>query len=167
MKTITRDELVSILNYDPETGIFTWKKPYGTRVKAGSVAGTLAANGYIRIKINGSKFQAHRLAMLYVHGTLPPADTDHINRLKSDNRIANLREATRSENKKNSPANKNSISGCKGVSQRSSGKWRAIYWDGARNINLGTFEKLEDADKAYQLFKPVQPKQEQMSLEAA
>lgn len=89
MKTITRDELVSILNYDPETGIFTWKKPYGTRVRAGSVAGTLGANGYIRIKINGSKFQAHRLAMLYVHGTLPPADTDHINRLKSDNRIVN------------------------------------------------------------------------------
>ena len=164
MKTIDRDELLSILKYDPETGVFIWKKPYGTRIRAGSVAGTLEANGYIRIKINGSKFQAHRLAMLYVYGVLPPADTDHINRIKSDNRIANLRAATRSENKRNSPANKNNKCGSKGVYLRENGKWRAAYWDGIRNISLGSFDKLEDADKAYRDFAPERPKQEQEAL---
>lgn len=164
MKTINRDELVSILNYDANTGIFIWKKPYGTRVPPGSVAGTLDANGYVRIKINGSKYQAHRLAMLYVYGTLPPSDTDHINRIKSDNRISNLRHATRSENKRNTPANKNSKSGIKGVHQRENGKWRASYWDGTRNINLGTFERLEDAERIYQAFVPEPMKQVQESL---
>ena len=164
MKTIERDELVSILNYDQDTGVFTWKKPYGTRVKAGSVAGTIDANGYVRIKIRGSKYQAHRLAMLYVYGVLPTSDTDHINRTKSDNRISNLRQATRSENKRNATAYKNSKSGIKGVHQRENGKWRAAYWDGSRNITLGSFDCLEDAKRSYQLFAPEQPKQTQEAL---
>lgn len=165
MSEITQEYLREILTYYPESGLFFWRKSTSTKIKAGQRAGGIDQNGYVRIRINRRKYQAHRLAWLYVHGVLPPKDTDHINRVRNDNRIGNLRPATRSENKRNSGgAYANSKSGLKGVTQRAKGKWRAQYWDGERNVTIGQFETAEAAARAYSEFAPEPVKQVQESL---
>lgn len=162
---ITQAYVKTILSYDEQTGVFVWLRPTSQKIKAGQVAGTRDKNGYVRVKLNGKKYQAHRLAWLYVHGYFPPEDTDHINRVRDDNRIANLRPATRSENKRNSGGcYGNSKSGIKGVHQRGDGKWRALYWDGSRNVSLGSFSSVQEAAQAYELFAPEPQKQVQESL---
>ena len=81
-----------LLNYDPDTGDFTWKVSTSNRVRVGQVAGTLRHDGYIRIKVNGKLYLAHRLAWFFVYGVWPVEFLDHIDQDKSNNRINNLRE---------------------------------------------------------------------------
>lgn len=83
--------------YDPETGLFTHKVTRGNQ-KQGNKAGFLRKDGYIQIKVEGLPVLAHRLAWFYVHGVWPTEEIDHINRIKSDNRLCNLREASRTQN---------------------------------------------------------------------
>lgn len=92
MEDLTQAELKRKLHYDPDTGIFTWKV-FSPGITIGKVAGAISS-GYIRIKVHPSLQYAHRLAWLYVYGYFPEHGTDHINGIKTDNRIANLREAT-------------------------------------------------------------------------
>src|SRR6188768_2615460 len=102
---ITQNELKERLDYDPETGIFRWKNPYG-KAGAKELAGCINSktNGmtYIILGIHSEKYFAHRLAWLYVHGEFPLKEIDHINGNGKDNRLINLREVTHLENKKNS-----------------------------------------------------------------
>ena len=91
---ITQSELKELLNYDPATGVFTWLVSRG-RVKASSVAGHVHSRGYIVIMVDGRRHLAHRLAFVYMTGTFPDDQVDHINEIKADNRWINLREATR------------------------------------------------------------------------
>lgn len=155
MTEITQAYLKERLTYQAESGLFFWRTTTSTRIKPGQQAGTKDSNGYIRIKLGKRKYQAHRLAWMYIHGYFPPEDTDHINRIRDDNRIENLRPATRSENKRNSggPYANNRI-GYKGVTLRSSGKYAATYWDGTRNVRIGQFDTAEEASKAYAMFAP-------------
>lgn len=81
------------LTYDPETGAF--------RDKSGKALGTVARGGYVVIRVQGRLQYAHRLAWIWVHGEAPAGDIDHINGVRSDNRIVNLRSATRSQNQAN------------------------------------------------------------------
>ena len=93
--SITADELRSILHYNPLTGVFTRIRsahPHRVGVVVGSVS-----HGYILIGLLGKRYRAHRLAWLYVYGTWPKHDIDHINRNRSDNRICNLRDVTRQQ----------------------------------------------------------------------
>ncbi len=92
---ITQNELKEILHYEPTTGLFTWIK--SKRLK-GKTAGTVEAHGYIRIGIKSERYFAHRLAWLYTHGVFPTHEIDHINDIKDDNRIVNLRDVTKSIN---------------------------------------------------------------------
>ena len=142
-----------MLHYDPETGVFTWKIASG-KARIGAVAGAVQLNitrkpsSYKRLRIgfNGTRYMAHRLAWLYVFGVWPNADVAHINCDALDNRIANLREATRSENQYNHPAPKNNTSGVKGVTWNSaSRKWMAQIKTGGRYIYLGEFTTKEAA----------------------
>lgn len=95
--------LKELLHYDPNTGIFTWRvNRRGRFARKGSVAGTVDFNGYIAMGVDNRRYYAHRLAWLYVFGYYPPEDTDHINEIKTDNRIVNLRCASRSENMRHS-----------------------------------------------------------------
>lgn len=112
---LTHSDLVRLLDYNPETGLFTWKaKRCGT--KHGSVAGSIdPSHGYRRIKIDGHLYLAHRLAWFYVCGEWPAHEIDHIDRARANNRIANLRPATRSENQCNKPRYSNNRTGAKGV----------------------------------------------------
>jgi len=146
---IARDELKRLFSYDPGTGLFVRLVRSAMRAKAGEIAGAKNDKGYIAIKINRKSYKAHRLAWLYVYGVWPKDQIDHINHNKSDNRIANLREATNSENQKNRFLAKNNTSGMVGVSLvRHTGKWQArISVDGHR-INLGCFENKLDAVSA-------------------
>jgi hypothetical protein len=105
-----------MLSYDPETGIWTWLVARGQCIHPGDVAGGVGKTEcYWRITVDGRKYLAHRLAWLWMTGSFSPAEIDHINADKTDNRFANLRPATHGQNRQNIKAFKNNWSGCKGV----------------------------------------------------
>lgn len=113
---LTQSELKSKLHYDINTGIFTHLTTCNGATKVGQVAGCLfGIEGYIRLTLNGKAYLAHRLAWLYVYGTFPKNQIDHINRIEDDNRICNLREANNSENQCNSSIYKNNKLNIRGV----------------------------------------------------
>ena len=142
-------ELFEILNYNPETGIFTWisARP---KIRIGNIAGGLCDKGYIKIKIDGKKYFAHRLAWLYMTGELPENDIDHINLIRNDNRFCNLRKATRSQNQGNQRKYINNKSGIKGVCwDKGANKWLAQIQVKKQKIKLGRYLNIEDAIEAY------------------
>jgi len=147
---MTHEELKTWLNYDIKTGCFTWKKKPSRRVCIGDIAGTLDTDGYRKIKVMGKVIRSHRLAWFYVPGFFPEQELDHINRIRSDNRIENLRLASRSENAKNKEKSKANTSGFKGVSQqKKTGKWVAHIKINGKNKHIGTFESPKRASIAY------------------
>jgi hypothetical protein len=101
MSEITLEELKQRLNYDPDTGIFTWKTAFSNRIKVGQEAGHMKNNGYRSVNFRGKNYLTHRLAWFYYYGKMPEKDLDHINRNRMDNRITNLREASHKENNYN------------------------------------------------------------------
>lgn len=146
---ITQQKLKTILEYDPDTGIFTWKwREYlDNHINArwaGREAGCDAfLNGrwYRAICISGEHYLAHRLAWLYVHGYMPEY-IDHKDNDGLNNKLLNIREATQSQNMANKAAP------CHGV-EKHGRKYRArIEIDGER-IELGSFEIKGEAIKAY------------------
>lgn len=150
---ITQEELKSILSYDPETGLFTWRINASTRVKEGHVAGYVRKrDGYLVIRINAIGYSAHRLAWLYMHGVWP-ALIDHKDRNRLNNSIGNLREATVSQNGMNSETNNANSSGYRGVTwNKRSGKWQAQAKVNGRNHYLGLFASADQASFAYESF---------------
>ena len=98
---LTAEDVRRELNYDPETGEFTRKTSF-FKTRIGERAGSISkSTGYVVIAVCGAQYLAHRLAWLYVYGCWPSLHIDHINGEKTDNRIANLREATNGENMQN------------------------------------------------------------------
>lgn len=147
-RNISQQYVRDILNYDSATGIFTWKKPKSKRVRVGEVAGCYDRDKYIIIRIDRIGYPAHQLAMLYVYGSLGEYCVDHINGVKYDNRIDNLRYASFSENQYNTKLRKTNKTGVKGVYAHKN-KFRAqIKYSGTRK-HLGTFNTIELAYKAY------------------
>lgn len=145
-----REELLALLDYDPGTGMFTWKINRGGTAKQGSVAGNIQAAGYRYINFQRRLVGAHRLAWLYVHGAWPTGDIDHINRQRDDNRIANLRDTTRSQNMRNSIRKRTPSSPLQGVCwDRQHGKWLASITSHGKQIHLGRYETAEQAHEAY------------------
>ncbi|MFT2797431.1 HNH endonuclease [Serratia sp. N21D137] len=162
---ITQIEIMEKLNFDEETGVFTWKVKPSRRVVIGSVAGTKDTDGYRKIKVCGKVIPSHRLAWLYVYGGLPKQEIDHINRVRDDNRIINLRLATRSQNAKNKLKSSANTSGFKGVSAISTrGKWVAHIRVDGKNKHIGYYNTPERASIAYRIaahfyhgnFNPIQ-----------
>jgi len=109
------DYLKEVLDYDPETGIFIWKKNVSIKSMVGKIAGYTSVSGRVKISIKNNLYFAHRLAWFYYYGYMPENGIDHINRDASDNRITNLREASKACNMHNSKIAKNNISGIKGI----------------------------------------------------
>jgi hypothetical protein len=147
---ITQSELKQVLEYNPETGLFTWKKTVNTRAVIGSIAGWNINEGYIQISIYGKKYRAHRLAYLYMTGNFPENFIDHINHIKDDNRWTNLRDATNSQNQVNRLKLKNNTSGYKGVCwHKHHKKWSAQIMYMNKNIHLGKYTTPQEAYEAY------------------
>lgn len=148
---ITDLELKDILHYCPETGVFTWLIAKSQRVRVGEKGGHLASNGYVVIAINNKAYKAHRLAWLYMTGSWPEEEIDHINGIKNDNRIVNLREATKSQNQHNVGVRGDNSSGYKGVSfETKNKKWRADIQFNGKRIFLGYFDFPKKASEVYE-----------------
>lgn len=142
-------QLSKVFKYDPYTGIFRWRVSRNTRTKAGTVTGNYTEGGYIRIRFQGKYHYAHRLAWAYVYGEWPQHELDHINQIKSDNRIANLRLATLSQNRTNIGIKINNYLGVRGVS-RSGRKFMVRISHNHTTYYLGTYDTLEEAKVAHQ-----------------
>ena len=138
------------LAYDPETGVFRWRKPPHGRFKIGDVAGGINGDGYRQITFMGKPYQAHRLAWLFVHGVMPDGELDHENLNKEDNRIGNLRPATKAQNQGNSGLRQDNTSGFKGVRFfKNTRRWCARITINRRDKHLGYFDTAEEAARAY------------------
>lgn len=147
-EAITRERLMELLAYDPETGQFSWISSPGRR------AGSITDRGYANIRLDGKSYRLHRLAWLYVHGEWPKADIDHINGVKHDNRIVNLRDVTRSMNMHNikKAFKTNNSSGFLGVvrtDKRKKRPWKAQIEVNGKTRSLGTFNTPEEAHQRY------------------
>jgi hypothetical protein len=151
------EKLKSLLDYESDTGLFKWKmravaaredKIFNSRF-AGKTAGTINGHGYVQINVSGRLHKAHRLAWLFAHGSCPSL-IDHINRDKTDNRICNLREATKAQNAVNSGATARSKTGVKGVSwSDKENKWIAYIRVDGRSKRIGGFKDISAAASAY------------------
>jgi hypothetical protein len=146
---ITQERLRELLSYDASTGVFTWVKPPTPVVKAGMVAGALQKTKYLRFMIDGRQYFAHRLAWLYVHGSFPANQIDHMDGDKTNNRIENLRDVSATLNEQNKIAarvdSKSRLIGASPYRNR----WRAqIRINGAIKY-LGLFDTAEKAHQAY------------------
>lgn len=155
MCELTAERLRQVLAYDKDTGAFTWLSRTGGTSKEGIAAGTFDERGYLRIGLDGRVYRAHRLAWMYVFGTWPSGEIDHIDGDKSNNRFTNLRDVSRQVNQQNQRrAHKRSGSGTLGVSMHAStGKWRARIWVNGKNKSLGLFESKDLASAAYAIAK--------------
>lgn len=152
MSGLTLEEVKALLDYSPLTGQFVSKRP-GPGGRRGSVVGFVERRGYVRVKVNGRKYFAHRLAWFYVHGHWPKHTIDHVNGDKSDNRIANLRDVSTAINCQNlRRANVDNKTGRLGVSTHGN-KFKAGIKVGGRLIHLGTFPTPDAAHHAYVIAK--------------
>lgn len=138
------------MNYDEKTGLFTWIKSTSNKIKPGMVAGSQRKDGYVEIRLNGELMLAHRMVWLYLNGAMPDLKTDHINGVRNDNRLCNLRLATDRENATNVKMHADNQSGFKGVFWcKRSRKWIAKICYKGKQLWLGSFNEPEDAHAAY------------------
>lgn len=147
---ITAERLKYLLDYDPITGVFTRKVNAGA-AHAGDVAGHLTVRGYVTIGIDGKNYACHRLAFLWMTGGFP-AEVDHRDLDKTNNRWANLRAASRSTNVMNTRLDSKTRSGAKGVYWDSQNRcWRANVSVNGKQRHLGLFKEFADAVEFRQL----------------
>lgn len=151
--TVTVARLNELFNYNQETGIFTWRVNRSTLTLAGDRAGSVSANGYATLHVNDKSVLAHRAAWAITYGEWPNTNVDHINGVKSDNRIVNLRKVSQALNLQNQRrARTGSMSGILGVRVRV-GKlktsWSANICVNDKPVYLGSFSSAEEASAAY------------------
>lgn len=137
---------------DPEKGEVIWKNPqvFNANFLRGKPAGTFGhVLGYVMICIKRKSYKRHRLIWFYVHKRWPENDLDHIDGDNTNDKISNLREATRAQNMWNSIISKRNKSGTKGVSwSAQKGKWNAQLMVNGHLVRLGQFKLLDDAVNA-------------------
>lgn len=150
MKKLTQARLRELLHYDPETGVFTrLVARKGPKAWVGCVAGSPDRKGYTSIVIDQERHAAHRLAWFYVHGSWPDGQIDHINGVKDDNRLANLRVVSNQVNGQNSRVARSSNRvGLLGVTPWKK-RFRASIYINGRSVYLGLFAEPEQAHAAY------------------
>jgi hypothetical protein len=146
---LTQARLHEVLSYDPESGEFYWRNSPTARIPAGARAGTPHNRGYRQILVDARRYLSHRLAWLYTFGVWPD-EVDHINGVKDDNRIANLRDVSHAQNQRNMKLRKDSSTGIKNVFQTDGGKWCAYITLNGKRKHLGTFGTSNLASQAYE-----------------
>lgn len=148
---LTAQRVRELMQYDPETGVFKWLVKPNRNIRVGEVVGTSRGSGQcLQTKIDGYFYRLHRLAWLYVYGSWPEADIDHIDGNPANNALANLRDVSRSVNLQNrrKAMGHNKSAGILGVSKKRN-KWRARIKVNGRQISLGHFDTIEEAQAAY------------------
>ena len=173
---IRPERVRALLDFDPKTGVLVWRyRPLrsgeplpGTDPRVGSLAavdrrwnnrwagkptGGVAPDGYLYTRVGKHLYVCHRLAWVHYYGRWPLGEIDHANGNRADNRIANLREATSSQNARNRRMRSDNTSGAKGVcwcDERA--EWHAyIGVQGRRGSHtIGFFARFEDAVAARQ-----------------
>lgn len=145
---LTQERLKELLDYDPETGIFTWKVDRGSNKIKGSHAGSLDKDSYLIISLYGKRYKAHRLVFLYIDGYTPENQVDHIDRNKLNNKRCNLREVSQICNSRNCNIRVDNKIGITGVCwNKVKNKWVAQIQP-YKKINLGCFDNILDAARA-------------------
>jgi hypothetical protein len=146
-KILTQELLKKLLHYNPSTGLFRWKLPFGKQ-KINGIAGGKNSQGYTIISINSKLYRAARLAFLYMEGYFPEYHVDHINRIRDDNRWENLRHITQQCNNRNTSKRSDNTSGITGVTwNKLSKKWVSQISTNGKNKYLGIFGTLKEAAK--------------------
>lgn len=155
---LTQDYVRECFDYNPDTGVLTWRARPVEHFKrhkefliwnkrfASKLPGCLNDSGYLRVCINNKQYRAHWIIWLYVYGKFPTCYLDHINGIRSDNRLVNLREVSTVENSRNQRLSPKNTSGQTGVYfDKSRNKWFAFIHLNNRAKSLGRYEKFEDA----------------------
>lgn len=152
MPELTAERLRTLLSYDPETGAFTRLCRMSSNAPDGARVGSENGQGYLRVKVDGRNYRLQRLAWLHVHGRWPAGEIDHINRVRSDNRLSNLRDVGRTENMRNSAVldrlrvlDPTKTRGVKKLFNR----WQARIKDAGQSRFLGSFKSHDEARDAY------------------
>lgn len=146
------NEVGRLLDYNPDTGVLTWRENRSGKARKGSVAGCKDGHGYIVISVLNKSHKAHRLAWLLHYGEWPKMQVDHINGDGEDNRILNLRDVDNSVNQQNlrqAPAH-NKTTKLLGVCfDRKAGRHKAQIMLNKKNHHLGYYDTPEQAQDAY------------------
>tara|TARA_R110000772_G_scaffold118989_1_gene224896 strand:- start:95 stop:592 length:498 start_codon:yes stop_codon:yes gene_type:complete len=143
---LSQKRLKELLSYDTETGLFVWVIKRSNVVLSGAEAGSFNSEGYLSIMIDSKSYKAHRLAWLYVTGSWPKCQIDHINHNRSDNKWSNLRDVTSLDNARNQNRYKVNKSGCTGVLWHKKDKrWQASIRVNGKLKHLGNFKEKEKA----------------------
>lgn len=148
MELASLEDLSVNINYDPATGALVWKCDQAARVHAGDLCGYLNEDGYRAVTFRRRRYRAARIAWLLTHGRWPEDEIDHINGNPADDRLCNLREATKRQNLLNR-RRRSSAPGLKGVSPGRGGKFRAVIRLDGKQRHLGEFATPEAAHAAY------------------
>jgi len=147
---LTQERVQHLFTYDGKNGLLI--RNFGTgRAKGGKASLSKDKDGYNVIGIDNKLYRTHRVIWLYVYGEFPYGFLDHINRIRTDNRVENLREVSKAQSRENIGVSKSSKCGLKGVwLHKQTKKWCASIGSNGKNIHLGSFALIEDAYAAYQ-----------------
>ena len=152
--SLFRSQLLELFDYDRDSGKLFWKVAKARIVKIGQEAGTINSKGYRQVKIDGKKYNAHRLIFLIECGHLPDC-LDHVNGIRDDNRIENLRECSPRENSRNTSKKSSNTSGIVGVYRnKARNKWQAQCSDKyGKQTHLGLFTDIQLAAEVVKAFR--------------
>lgn len=152
MLELRYEEVARLFTYDREEGVLYWRNKNRNSIRHKYVAGSIKGNnnGYRRVRIKGKNYLEHRVIMMLCFGHIPEnAEIDHINHVRNDNRLINLRFVTRGENMRNKSVSSKSTTGVTGVYfYKRLQKYIARIRVNREFIHLGTFETLEEAAAA-------------------
>ena len=147
--TLTAERLRELMHYDPATGIFTRLLKTRNSINVGGIVGSMNSSGYLLTSIDNERHRMHRLAWLYHYGEWPSGHVDHIDGIKTNNAIKNLRDVDPLTNVQNQRrARVNNKSGFLGVSS-GGGLYRASITKNGKQISLGMFGSPDLAHQAY------------------
>jgi excinuclease UvrABC ATPase subunit len=146
LKELPLQRISELFRYDEETGSLYWKINRGRRGKINTVAGNLNPSGYVHVRIDGILYKAHRViyALAYLKSHI--LEIDHIDGDRSNNRLGNLREVSRSVNTQNTKAR---------GTWKWQGRWKAQIMANYKKISLGSFDTEEEAHQAYLAAKKI------------
>lgn len=142
----TPELLKELFQYD--NGVLLWKTKLNKRIRLQSIAGSKDGHGYVQIMINGKRYKAHRLIYIMFHGSVPEV-IDHINGVRDDNRIENIRPASLNDNAQNAKKPERNTTGFKNVYwYRRKGLWQVAITVDGKPLHIGYYDNINEANKA-------------------